>query len=96
LLLEEAARLQSFPDWFTFYGSEASRFNQVGNAVPPLFAYHLAASVRKYLELNRHDSPQEVGRSNPFIQLRLALPTMSLLPTKSCPDRQFAHKVGGR
>jgi len=71
LLLEEAARLQSFPDWFTFYGSEASRFNQVGNAVPPLFAYHLAASVRKYLELNRHDSPQEVGRSNPFIQLRL-------------------------
>ena len=46
----EAARLQSFPDWFEFTGSQESQFNQIGNAVPPIFAYQLAQSVIKYLE----------------------------------------------
>lgn len=49
LLLREAARLQSFPDWFEFVGGESSRFNQVGNAVPPMFALHLANAVLRYL-----------------------------------------------
>lgn len=48
----EAARLQSFPDWFSFSGGETSRFNQIGNAVPPLFAYELAGAVNDYLELD--------------------------------------------
>ncbi|BDA69705.1 DNA-cytosine methyltransferase [Calothrix sp. PCC 7716] len=52
LLLREAARLQSFPDWFEFVGGEISCFNQVGNAVPPLFAFHLAQSIRDYLKSN--------------------------------------------
>ncbi len=50
ITVREAARLQSFPDWFEFYGSEESQFNQIGNAVPPMFAYHLAQSVIDYLE----------------------------------------------
>lgn len=45
----EAARLQSFPDWFAFEGGETSRFNQIGNAVPPLLAWHVARQVRAYL-----------------------------------------------
>jgi len=49
LLIREAARLQSFPDHFEFTGSEGSVFNQIGNAVPPLFAYALAGAVVKYL-----------------------------------------------
>ena len=41
----EAARLQSFPDSFEFVGNETSRFNQIGNAVAPLFALQLAVSL---------------------------------------------------
>jgi DNA (cytosine-5)-methyltransferase 1 len=51
LSVREGARLQSFPDWFEFSGTEGSQFNQVGNAVPPMFALALARSVEAYLDL---------------------------------------------
>jgi DNA (cytosine-5)-methyltransferase 1 len=49
LSIREAARLQSFPDWFEFSGTETSQFNQVGNAVPPMLGYALAESVKSCL-----------------------------------------------
>jgi DNA (cytosine-5)-methyltransferase 1 len=41
----EAARLQSFPDAFTFAGNMGDCFRQIGNAVPPLLAWAIAATV---------------------------------------------------
>ena len=46
----EAARLQSFPDWYYFLGTETSIRNQIGNAVPPLLAY---AVGKKLAEINQ-------------------------------------------
>lgn len=47
--VREAARLQSFPDWFEFSGTETNQFNQIGNAVAPNFAYHLAQNIKAHL-----------------------------------------------
>ena len=59
LMVREAARLQSFPDWFQFAGREDSQLTQIGNAVPPLLARRLAESVRKYLEGDRGESSKQ-------------------------------------
>lgn len=41
----EAARIQGFPDWFSFVGNRASVRRQLGNAVPPLLAYSVAHAI---------------------------------------------------
>jgi len=43
----EAARLQSFPDSYIFYGSEGGIRTQIGNAVPPLLAYSVGKHIGK-------------------------------------------------
>lgn len=48
LSVREAARLQSFPDNFTFKGSLSHIQQQIGNAVPPLLAKAIFEKILKY------------------------------------------------
>jgi DNA (cytosine-5)-methyltransferase 1 len=44
----ECARVQSFPDWYTFLETQADAYRQIGNAVPPLYARKLALAIEDY------------------------------------------------
>jgi DNA (cytosine-5)-methyltransferase 1 len=60
LTVRENARLQTFPDWFSFHGkyttgglrrrTEVPRFTQVANAVPPLAAKLLGLAILECLK----------------------------------------------
>jgi DNA (cytosine-5)-methyltransferase 1 len=72
ITIREAARLQSFPDWFKFTGSQTDQYYQVGNAVAPLFAKALAQSVINYLDRGEEYTPKEVMEGKGIIK-QLAL-----------------------
>ena len=48
--MREAARIQSFPDSFVFPCGIRETERQIGNAVPPVLAWHVAMAVRRALE----------------------------------------------
>lgn len=49
LSAREAARIQSFPDNFEFVSSVTDAYRQVGNAVAPVFGWHLAQMLKEIL-----------------------------------------------
>lgn len=47
--MREAARFQSFPDDFIFDSKLRETERQIGNAVPPILAWHIAGAVKEFL-----------------------------------------------
>lgn len=45
LTVREAARIQTFPDWFRFSGTRSDSFRQIGEAVPPQLALALGRAL---------------------------------------------------
>ena len=79
--VREAARIQSFPDWFEFRGKNAASLcRQVGNAVPPRLGYELGRTIADFLKGRPIREPLSKMRLTRFIKeghpLRLSSPTI--------------------
>lgn len=51
LTVREAARIQSFPDWFELPKARTIAFRLIGNAVPPLLGFAVGRGLKQYLGL---------------------------------------------
>lgn len=64
--MREAARIQSFPDDFTFEAKLRETERMIGNAVAPVFAWHIANSVLNVLDSAKEDEEDEYKRISLF------------------------------
>ncbi|MGP4074215.1 DNA cytosine methyltransferase [Piscibacillus sp. B03] len=47
--VKEYARLQGFPDWFEFEGTDNDAYKQIGNAVPVQMGKWAGEQIKRYL-----------------------------------------------
>jgi DNA (cytosine-5)-methyltransferase 1 len=57
LSIREAARVQTFPDWFRFAGQPTLRLRQIGNAVPPVLGESVGRQIKRALATPREHGP---------------------------------------
>jgi DNA (cytosine-5)-methyltransferase 1 len=56
ITVEEAAAIQTFPHDVPWQGRQSAHYRQIGNAVPPRLAYHVASAVAEVLATNASES----------------------------------------
>jgi DNA (cytosine-5)-methyltransferase 1 len=50
LSVQEYSAIQTFPTWYKFSGRLADKYRQIGNAVPPVLAHHIALHLAAFDE----------------------------------------------
>lgn len=93
----EAARVQTFPDWFQFPTARTHQFRIIGNAVPPLIAEAVGCEIKDFLNGNwqrngkpktTHENPrQEFDPRLTRVEAALELQVLARL------DRRALHQV---
>ena len=59
--IREAARIQSFPDTFRFFGTVTQQYAQVGNAVPPFMARAIGEAISDMIGNSSYEKSQRFG-----------------------------------
>ena len=91
----EAARIQSFPDWFRFPAARTHAFRLIGNAVPPLIGEAVGLEVKEFLGgravlPRRPDSTRSVGELGEHLQPREETRSARLAASESGPRSNAA------
>jgi DNA (cytosine-5)-methyltransferase 1 len=101
LSVREGARLQSFTDSFYFEGTLSSRCRQIGNAVPPLLAQHLACALAE--ALNPEAKPRRPRKIKSVLAANMTPPdeaTRARMTTQrrqgTAPEERLFEELAGR
>lgn len=70
----EAARIQSFPDWFRFPKARTHAFRLIGNAVPPLVGEAVGLQVKEFLATSYRIEGEASQTARPTIRLAVMSP----------------------
>jgi DNA (cytosine-5)-methyltransferase 1 len=99
LTIREAARVQTFPDWFQFPRVQKTAFHLIGNAVPPLLGLAVGKGIRQYLNAAlpaRELSPmpanpkQAVDWLTPAVEVAIAVSKLRKLPMSEFKKAWFS------
>jgi DNA (cytosine-5)-methyltransferase 1 len=73
LSIREAARVQSFPDWFRFAGFKTNAFRQIGEAVAPFVAEAIAKRILAFIGPNSTPGRPSSRLIDKHLKVRAAL-----------------------
>jgi DNA (cytosine-5)-methyltransferase 1 len=82
----EAARVQTFPDWFLFPKARTQSFRLIGNAVPPLVGESVGIAIRKFLQAHH-----EGARGRKALRLKKNLKHLNVPITKADAARELTR-----
>jgi DNA (cytosine-5)-methyltransferase 1 len=88
LTVREAARVQTYPDTFTFTGGQADRIQLIGNSVPPRLAKAIGEHLRRAMSIAQPDERAK-GRLLSFVPTLSAGESPALQETCEAVERRF-------